>query len=220
MPLRPRVAAVLFDFDGTVADTHGLTHRCLDETAMQHLGVPFPLPLLEQHVGRPLADLFALLRDGRAQAATPIEVLVATYRAKQIDYEAQVAAYPGVAEALQALRERSVRLAIVTTKLRSVARRQLQRTGLAECFEVIVGFDDCAQSKPDPEPFQRALHLLGVTASAAVAVGDSPGDIHAARAAGVTAVAALWGCLNRAALLTTKPDRTLSHPAELRELVR
>lgn len=212
----PQIRGLLFDLDGTVADTHELIYQCLDAAARQHLGVAFPRSLWEEHVGIPLADLFALVSNGEA---VPVERLVQSYRMLQEGREHRLQAFPGMASLLAMLRDRQVRLAIVTTKLRAVASRHLAAIGLAQCFDAIVGFDDCVRAKPDAEPFRLALRALGVEPSAAAAVGDSPVDIHGARAAGILAVGALWGTVSRAALLAAKPDHTISSPSELLALV-
>ncbi len=212
------IKAVLFDLDGTVLDTNELIFSCLDYATNLHRGIGFPRQLLENNVGQPLADLFRLVCEpGDGDAA--VEAMVQTYRRHQEKREASIVWCAGMDVVLRELLQRGVRLAIVTTKMRAVATRQLARVGLHECFETVVGFDECTRPKPDPEPFRLALDRLAIDASQAVAVGDSAADILGARAAGVTAFGATWGCFNVAALQETRPDRLLATPAELLALV-
>jgi pyrophosphatase PpaX len=83
---------------------------------------------------------------------------------------------------------------------------------------VIVGADDTERHKPDPEPVHKALALLNATPDATVFVGDSPHDLAAGRAAGVSTAAALWGPFTRPQLEPWTPDRWLEEPADLATL--
>ena len=217
MPFATEARALLFDLDGTVADTHELIFGCLDQTARQILGVPFPRWLWQDHVGAPLADLFSLV------CSTPqsqiIEELVHCYRQMQLSLEHTIRPFPGVGQTLDDLRQRGMRLAVVTTKMRDVAIRHLDAIGFARHFDAIVGFDDCIRPKPDAEPFLRAAQALGVAPAAAAGVGDSPVDVQGARAAGMVSIAAMWGTVSRDAVLATRPDHVVTRPSELLDLL-
>lgn len=213
----PALRALLLDFDGTVADTNELIYRCLDETARELLGLEFPRLAWRRHIGRPLREMFALLG---SPSSTVVDRLIEDYRARQDRYLDQVEAFPGLIEALSELRARGIRLALVTTKLQRIARRQLAVLGIEREFEAVIGFDDCERPKPDPQPFVLALRALAVSPAEAAAVGDTPMDIQGARAAGVLAVGALWCAAAREQLLAAQPDRTLAAPAELLSLLR
>src|SRR5439155_18224127 len=104
-----------------------------------------------------------------------------------------VFAYDGVTEMLWRLRDEGRRLGIVTSKLRESVDLVLDQVSYSPAFEVVVTVEDTQEHKPQPEPILCALDRLGVSADAAIYVGDSPYDILAARAAGVASGAALWG---------------------------
>jgi len=123
--------------------------------------------------------------------------------------------FPGIPEALAALRDRGVRMAVVTTKHAYLAHRHLRSLRLAKFFSAIITGDQCQRCKPDPLPLHLALSALKVRPEEAVAVGDTPGDVAAAKAAGVLAAAATWGAADPAALLSAGPDRVLTDPAQL-----
>jgi len=79
---------------------------------------------------------------------------------------------------------------------------------------VVVGAEDTTRHKPDPEPLLAALDRLDASSADAAYVGDSPFDVRAAKAAGVKAVAVVWGGIHGAdALEAEKPD-ALVHRAE------
>ena len=103
----------------------------------------------------------------------------------------------------------------VRPKATPIANQSLAFVGLDRYFPVVVGFDDTTRHKPDPEPVHHALRRIGVTAEQAVFVGDSPHDIHAGNAAGVTTIAALWGPFDRETLARAAPDHFIECLADL-----
>ena len=103
----------------------------------------------------------------------------------------------------------------MTSKATPIASQSLAFVGLDRYFPVVVGFDDTSRHKPDPEPVWHALRRLGISADQAVFVGDSPHDMHAGNAAGVTTVAALWGPFDRETLALAGPDHFIECLADL-----
>jgi len=101
--------------------------------------------------------------------------------------------FPEVPETLARLRALGIRTAIVSTKFRYRIEGILAREGLDQAFDVIVGGEDVAVNKPDPEGLISALGRLGVEASRAVYVGDHLVDAEAAGRAGIRFIAVLTG---------------------------
>lgn len=200
-------AAILFDLDGTLADTVGLILDCYRHTMRAHLGAVPPDSAWLATMGRPLREQ---LRDF-ARADAELERMLETYtRYQRAVHDARVRAYPGVRESVKRLADEGMPLAVVTSKRREMARRTLARCGLAGYFPVLISADDVRNGKPDPEPVAAALAALGVAdPGAALFVGDSPYDVAAGRAAGVVTAAALWGPFSRAELEAAEPDYLL-----------
>jgi HAD superfamily hydrolase (TIGR01509 family) len=96
--------------------------------------------------------------------------------------------YPGVAALVGRLRD-EVSLAVVTTTWRGNVETVLAASGLSDAFRLIVGKEDVAAPKPDPECYRLAVSRLGLRPQEAVALEDSPSGLAAARGAGVRAVA-------------------------------
>jgi pyrophosphatase PpaX len=87
-------------------------------------------------------------------------------------------------------------------------------------FQVVVGYDDTDNHKPDPEPVFAALDRMALDPGEDVyLVGDSPADIFAARNAGCRSVAALWGTLEVGLLRDASPDFEAEHPAKVFEIL-
>jgi len=196
---------VLFDLDGTLADTIDLILRSYRHTMRTHLGEAPPDERFLATIGIPLPIQLADFARDPAEA----ERMRLTYVAFQKEiHDDLVEPFPGAARVVSTLREQGTKLAIVTSKHSGVARRTLECCGLWECFDAIVCADDVERPKPDPEPVHLALKRLGLAdkANEVVFVGDSPFDMHAGRAAGTRTAAALWGPFSRDVLAAEEPD--------------
>jgi pyrophosphatase PpaX len=208
--------AVLFDLDGTLIDSIELiVNSAL--YAFEKCG--HPAPAAEEwlaDLGLPLRAMFGRFIEDESRMAD----LVAGYREYQLaNHDRLVRPYDEVAATLEALHERGYALAVVTSKAEPLAHRGLAHVGLGNFFDVVVGLESCKRHKPDPEPVQIALERLGVGRDAAAFVGDSPHDMAAGRAAGVTTIAALWGPFSRAQLAPSEPDYYIERMSELLPIV-
>ncbi len=214
MPFSAR--AVLFDLDGTLIDSIDLIVNSARH-AFEKCG--HPAPTREEWVadlGLPLRAMFGRFISDEAKLAD----LVAGYREYQLaNHDRLVRPYEEVESTLRALHERGVALAVVTSKAEPLAHRGLAHVGLDGIFDVVVGLESCTRHKPDPEPVQIALDRLGLPPDSAAFVGDSPHDMAAGRAAGVTTIAALWGPFTRAQLAASDPDYYIERMGELLSIV-
>ncbi len=208
---------LLLDHDDTLVATFALRSRVWARAVLDVTGAAIDgAEELARDMGKTV-EATALGRTA-GDAALAAE-LVRVYRERYFAASArEVAAFPGVIETLTALRARGVRLAVVTSKLRTGATMELERAELAALMDAVIGSEDVQQHKPHPEPLLAALALLGEPPAAAVMVGDTPADLLAARAAGVRAAAALWGALDAPLLRRHQPDYLLDRPASLLEL--
>ena len=198
--------AVLFDLDGTLADTIELILSSYRHTMRVHLGEAPPDERWLSTIGRPLHDQIRdFSRDGE-QAQAMLETYVA-FQSRIHDEMAKP--YPGVVDVLDALRARGVALAVVTSKRSGIARRTMECCAIDPFFEVVVCADHVDRGKPDPEPVHLALELLNVGPEKVLFVGDSPFDIQAGSHGGVKTAAALWGPHDPDALRRTGADYLL-----------
>lgn len=206
MPVR----SILFDLDGTLLDSIPLILASFRHTLTAHGFEPGPDDRWLETIGRPLRSQLASVARDEAE----LDAMRATYRDYYVaHHDRYVRSFPGVFDALASLRDRGVAMGIVSGKVRRGIERGLRHTQLAEFFDVLVGADDLAEHKPHPAPLRRAAEALGATDG--IYVGDAPGDMEAARRAGMEAVACLWGPFARK---TLKADRYLSRPPEIAEL--
>ncbi len=198
------LSAALFDFDGTLVDTTEMIHQSMRHAASSVLGRDnIPRETLLANVGQPLPRQMELIDAERA------ELLLEAYRRHHEEHHDDlIGEFPGIEEALTRLRFASLQVAVVTSKrLVSVEMALKNFPGLRDVVDRFVTMEDTTEHKPHPEPLLRGLELLGnVPKEEAVNVGDSPFDVEAAKAAGLTSVAVSWGAFSEYTLRAAEPD--------------
>ena len=210
------IRAVLYDFDGTLADSTDLIMRCYRHTMDRHLGAAPPDEEWLSGFGTTLESQIARF----ARSAEEAEAMLETYRAYQFEhYGALLRPFPGAVETVVELERRGVALAIVTSRYRRSTLMGMDICGITRHFEVIVTPEDVSNPKPHPDPVHFALEKLGMSAGEALFVGDSPHDMAAGRAAGTRTAAALWGPFPPEILLAESPDVLLHRQEDVLALV-
>jgi HAD superfamily hydrolase (TIGR01509 family) len=182
--------ALLFDFDGVLADTENV-HVAAWQRTLEVLGWEVSDEVCARAVEIDdrvfLADLFSERKIERGDVEGWVQ-------RKQILTASMLSdsprLYPGVAPLIQRLRRRKrVALAVVSTTWRENIETVLKGSGLLNAFAVLVGKEDVRAVKPDPECYRLALSRLGVEAGEAVALEDSASGLASARGAGLRALA-------------------------------
>ncbi len=200
---------ILFDLDGTLLNTNNLIIESFRHTFEAH-GVAVSDEEIFRHFGKPLRNQFEIL------APDLVDELVETYRKFNWDmHDELTTAFAGTTEVLTELEQRGYRLAIVTSKIRSVVLKGLRLFDIERFFPVMVCSDDTDKHKPDPEPVLKALEILGAESYQAAMIGDSPFDLLAAKAAGVKAIGVRWSSFPVESLHACDPDAMLETPADL-----
>jgi phosphoglycolate phosphatase len=189
------VGLVLFDLDGTLADTAPDLAAAVNRMLLAR-GRP-ALPLAEL---RPLASHGARGLIGRAFGMTPADAEFEALRQEFFrEYEGALcvesALFPAMDDALTAIERRGVRWGVVTNKMARFTDPLVRALGLWDRAAVVVSGDTTAKPKPDPAPLLHALAATGTDAQAALYVGDDLRDIQAGRAAGMRTVAVSYGYL-------------------------
>jgi phosphoglycolate phosphatase len=209
-PIQP-LRAVVFDFDGTLADSYPGITASVNHVRAAH-GLP-PLSELEvrHFVGRGPANLLAQTVPG---ADIPRDV--ARYRAHHPSVmKSGTRLLPGAAEVLAALKGQGLLLAVCSNKLISFTRELLDYLGVSACLDVVLGPEDVPHAKPAPDMLLAALDRLHVQPGEALYIGDMTVDIETARGAGVRVWVVPTGSNDAATLAAAHPDRLLQ---DLREL--
>ena len=184
MPLR----AVLFDFDGVIADTEN-HHVAAWQRTFGLMGWLIPDAVCAQAAERNDHDFLARIFAEKKFEDGDVEGWVARKQEFTLTMLADSPrVYPGVSALLERLKDK-VALAVVTTTWRSNVATVLQSAGLGSMFELIIAKEDSKLLKPDPAPYRLALERLNVSPAEAVALEDSPNGLASAVGAGLTAIA-------------------------------
>jgi len=216
-PAAPR--AILFDLDGTLADTAPdlaaavnllRTERGLEPTAY--------------HVLRPTASAGARGMIGAAFGLTPDDEGFAVLRDGFFaNYQAAMAVnsslFDGVQELLDGIEAAGLRWGVVTNKSQRFTDPLLPQIGLGHAGCAISG-DTTAHSKPHPEPLLEAARRLGVAPEQCWYVGDDLRDIQAGKAAGMLTIAAGWGYAGAEEPLSWQAEYLHTEPLQLLALLR
>jgi HAD superfamily hydrolase (TIGR01509 family) len=181
------VRAVLFDLDGTLADSEEQTDLAI-AIVMARYGAPdFTLPHTETR-GRTWEHVADTIR-ARTGLDIPRPTLVAELLASWNDATADVKPVRGAPEAVRAAARR-LKLGVVSSSPRSVIDTFLDKLGIADCVapEARIGGDAMRRSKPHPEGFLFGARVLGVKPAETLVFEDSHAGLLAARAAGMRSV--------------------------------
>jgi len=206
----PGFDPVVFDLDGTVVDTVELIVKSFRYATSTVLGRVLPDEFIIAGVGRPLRTQMERLSADHAQE------LYDVYREyNHRRHDELIRGYDGIEEVLDALKAAGRRTGIVTSKSRDTTAMAFRAVGLEARFDVVVTASDTTEHKPSPAPLQLCLQRLGATAAGSIYVGDSPYDIQAGVAAGMTTAAVAWGVFGRDVLLAAGPDFWLDEPRDL-----
>ena len=182
------IRTILFDFDGTVANTNGLIIDSWQHVYRRILGREADEADIKATFGEPLA-----ISMEKAFPATPVEEAIEIYRTHQKDiFEEMIEPFPGMIELVRGLKVRGFQVGVVTSRLRHSTLVGLDKFGMTEQLDCLVTCEDTDKHKPDPAPVLIALEKLSARAEETLMIGDSMFDIKCAHNAGVKAVLVGW----------------------------
>ncbi len=213
---------VVFDLDGTLADTSGdliaAANACFRQmgegdllNAAQDAGIAL-------RGGRAMLQL-GLERLGRSDDTALIDayypVLLEAYGAA---IDEHTVLYPGAMEAVEALKSAGFRVAICTNKPEALARQLLTSLAVLDAFGGLIGADSLPVRKPDPAPLRQAARLAGGDPARCLLVGDTVTDRDTARAARVPCVMVTFGP-HGPGVHDLSPEATIDHYGQLQGVV-
>jgi phosphoglycolate phosphatase len=213
------VEAVLFDLDGTLADTAPDLGGALNRLLHEEGSSPLPLDQL-----RPLASAGGRGLIGAGFGVTADDARYPDLLRRFLDhYERDICIhtrlFPGVPELLDELDRRSMPWGIVTNKAHRFTRPLLVRLKLNQRAACVVSGDTASKAKPDPAPLLMACDLAKVTATNVIYVGDDLRDVVAGRAASMRTVVASWGYLSGSPIAEWGADKIIDSPDEVTGLI-
>ncbi len=209
------IDTVLFDLDGTFADTAPDLGYALNRMREARGLPPVALELL-----RPVTSTGARGMLGVGLGVAPDHADYAALRDEFLDYYErdlcrETRLFPGTQELLATLEARGMRWGIVTNKAERFAIPLMGLLGMNRRCACVIGGDTTGKTKPHPEPLLAACRAIDARPAHCVYVGDDARDILAGRAAGMKTVAVRYGYLNGSHPDTWGADAIIDHPQEL-----
>jgi len=210
------IQAVLFDLDGTLADTAGDLASALNRLRAEHRMAPLAPEFTRPHTSGGARGLLKVGFD-----LGPEDQRYTAMRDRFLDlYEEALCVhtqlYAGMAELLGELDRRTIAWGIVTNKPRRFTDPLVRELRLHTRAACVVSGDTTSKPKPAPDPLLHAAQVMRIAATACLYVGDDLRDVQGARAAGMPVIAAGWGYLGEGGdPASWGADAVLAHPAEV-----
>lgn len=205
---------VVFDFDGTLADTWRDLATALNRTLADAGLAPVRGPQVQAWIGD---GALKLLANALPEAERAPERLEPHYERFRAHYDAccldTTELYPGIAACLASLAGES--LAVLSNKPARFLDRIIEGLGIKAQFGVVIGGDTLAMRKPDPALLAHVVERLGARPAEVWMVGDSAVDVETGRAAGARTIGCGWGLRGREELRAAGCEFLLEHPRDV-----
>jgi phosphoglycolate phosphatase len=210
--MKKSLQLVMFDLDGTLADTGPDLADSVNFTRREFGLSPLPDHAVFVNVGRGIEHLVkrSLPEKGPDQLPEAMRVFLAYYETHLLD---RTVLYPGVKDVLSYFA--SKRRAVVSNKIHRLTLAIVQGLGVAAEFDAILGGDSFADKKPHPAMLRSVLEQFQIAPTDALIVGDGDTDIEAGQRAGVITCGVTYGMGNEDALRAAQPDVIIDRLAEL-----
>lgn len=210
--MKKPVDLVMFDLDGTLADTGHDLADAVNFTRAHFELAPLPEKMVYAHVGRGVEHLLkhALPEGGPAYFHEVTRVFLDRYETHLLD---QTVLYPGVLSALDYFRNK--RRVVVSNKIERLSVAVVRGLGVENHFDAILGGDSAAEKKPHPALLNAALRRFEIPGASALMVGDGDTDVEAGKRAGVMTCGVTYGLGNKDDLIAAQPDLLIDDLSEL-----
>lgn len=193
---------IVFDFDGTIADTNKLIVDSWQAVFRGRTGSDGPLDVILATFGEPLYYTMAKLFP-----EFDVEESVDIYRGYQKEiFLDEIEIFPGMNELVLGLKNAGYKVGIATSRLRESTLMGINKFGLEDAIDALVTVEDTTKHKPDPEPALICLDKLGSDGSTSIMVGDSSYDMGCGKNAGMTTVLVGWSEVAKSGVESTAKD--------------
>ena len=209
---------VIFDLDGTLLNTIDDLAGAGNHVCALHGWPTHPVEAYKRMVGNGiprLVERFAPPGTDRENLDRAFQEFMAWYGVHKED---RTAPYPGVPQAVQALKEAGVSVAVLSNKADRMAGPVVEHY-YPGVFPFIQGAVDGLPVKPDPTLLHRLMERMGADPAVTLFVGDSNVDIQTAKNGGLASCGVLWGFRSRAELEEEGADYLVGTPAELERII-
>ena len=211
--------AVIFDLDGTLLNTLADLREAANASLAKRGLPPRTLDEIRQFVGNGVRNLMKRCLPPES-SDTEVDAALADFKAYYaVHLCEQTVPYDGIPELLVTLRERGVRLAVLSNKLDAASKQLMEHYFPQGTFSMVFGERAGIPRKPDPTSCREIMQELGVAAEDVLYVGDSGVDMQTAHNAGLYAVGVTWGFRSREVLMDNGADTLIDTPEQLLTLL-
>ncbi len=211
--------ALIFDLDGTLADSLEDIGGAMNDTLAERGRPPHPLDAYRHFVGEGIEVL--VRRASQPKTDDELKRLVAEYRAHYAARaDGHTHPYPGIPELLDGLTALGLPMAVLSNKRDDFTVALVQRVLPRWAFARVRGEREGVPRKPDPTAALELARELGVAPAEVTFVGDTPIDVKTALSAGMRPVAVTWGFRSEEELKAAGASEVIHRPAELLGLLR
>lgn len=208
------IEAVLFDLDGTLINTNRLIIESFKHVFKTELNIYPGEEEIVQYFGEPLLQTLA-----RYDEKNTVKLYNSYVQYNEKAHDDIVYAMEGAKEAILGLKERGIRVGVVSSKRRAMVDRGLRVCNLSELTDVIITPEDTQKHKPDGEPLIKACDILGIDTTNALMVGDSHFDILCGKNAMAKTCLVKYTAIPIENVLKYKPDFLIDKLTDLFDIV-
>lgn len=210
------IKGVIFDLDGTLADTLEDIRLCVNQTIATLDRPSLTSSDIRPMIGNGVREM--LRRASQIEDPEALNQIVATYRSFYADGMLKnTRLYPGVPSLLDRLESARTSMCILSNKSHEFTKPICDELLRGWSIFAVQGSTDEALRKPNPTHAVALAERMQLAPASIAFVGDSPTDIATARNAGMIAIAVTWGYRNRQLLVDSKPDHLIETVGELTE---
>ena len=192
-----RISCIIFDLDGTLAQTNDLIYATFNHVAEKYLNKVFTPREIVAMFGPP--EEIAIERIvGKERVDEAMDVYCEYY---STHHPHMADAYEGIRELLEFLKNKGIILAVFTGKGKRTTLITLENIGIKQCFDLIVTGNDVENHKPSADGIRKVLKTFKLQPNEVLMVGDSVSDVKAAQDAGVAMAAVLWDSYSKERVL-------------------
>lgn len=209
------IICAVFDLDGTLIQSHKNIYDATIQTFID-LDIKFIMPEEEfyNYIGHHFEDIFISF----GVIVPDFEVFIKQYKNNYFNFIDSSKFYNGVEDVLKYLKEKNIKIALLTTKAQDQAEKILKHFQIDDYFDEIMGRRPGIAHKPSAEPLELICNILNVNISNTLMIGDSELDIQCGKNAGSKTCAVSYGYRTKEQLHNENPDYLIDDLNELMNL--